>query len=364
MRRSPTRPAFTLIELLVVIAIIAVLIGLLLPAVQKVREAANRAKCQNNLKQIALACHNCNDSSGRLPPQGGTFNGATDGPLFYHLLPFIEQNALWGSVHWYDPNTTTDGPGQTTPHSVADLGTIWPVWESMTGPGGVGVYGSYVRMTRIPVYGCPTDPTLGVSKTYTSAADWGDGDASYAGNFLVFGNHLAPDGSGMVTKDIVPVTANYSWVWDSKATIGASFPDGTSNTIMFAEKYARCDGVNVPGGTWWYRGVFLVGSGNDDSYPGDRMSPVFAGGQPTGISNAGGPWKQGVQSMFLVQPPNPLANPGPCSHLYASTSHNAMQVALSDGSIRSISPNLTTTTWAALLTPAGGDKLGADWTQQ
>src|SRR5213080_4809851 len=98
-RRCP-RPGFTLIELLVVIAIIAILIGLLLPAVQKVRDAAARMECQNNLKQIALATHNCNDIFKRLPPQAGTYGGAYYAPLFFHLLPFIEQANVYKSATW------------------------------------------------------------------------------------------------------------------------------------------------------------------------------------------------------------------------------------------------------------------------
>jgi hypothetical protein len=153
------------------------------------------------------------------------------------------------------------------------------------------------------------------------------------------------------------------WIWDRQATLEASFPDGTANTIMFAEKYSRCDNSAGIGGVWWMRGVFLVSGGSDDSYPGDRFSGVFGGG----IGQDGVAWQQGQFAFFQVQPLNPLNATGTvagCDKTLASTSHHNMQVAMSDGAVKSISPSMTKTTWAALLTPNGGDSLGPDWTQQ
>src|SRR5436305_183282 len=123
-----SRRAFTLIELLVVIAIIAVLVGLLLPAVQKVREAAARMKCSNNLKQLGLAAHNCNDTMGRLPPQSGTFGSAYLAPLFYHLLPYVEQGNVWKNAVWMNIGAPV---GQTNPTSATNIGILWPTWDSV-----------------------------------------------------------------------------------------------------------------------------------------------------------------------------------------------------------------------------------------
>jgi len=195
-RPVSSRRAFTLIELLVVIAIIAILIGLLLPAVQKIREAASRMKCSNNFKQIGLAMHNYNDTNGTLPP--GWFTGKTGTPApspgwswATAILPFIEQDNLYRQIN---PNLDPINPGGAT------LTTF--------------------TQTKLSVYRCPSD----------SGSDLNPNFGNYARcNYVCNREVLGPD-------------ANSIQMAYSVATI----PDGTSNTILVGER----DSINNIAAVW------------------------------------------------------------------------------------------------------------------
>jgi len=231
---SRRRPAFTLIELLVVIAIIAILIGLLLPAVQKIREAANRMKCTNNVKQIVLGIVNCADTNqGLLPPSVGLYPSSnvaayqSDGGMFLHILPYIEQDNL------YKASLSNDGRN----------GNL-PTYNQWTAP---------IQNSQIKTYACPSDPTIKQDKGYSS----------YGNNGQLF-RHNYP-GWG-VTLSVYP----------------ANVSDGTSNTIFIPEKLAHCSG-GVYNNNYWPDWGPIVASTDVGDPIGNAAVPQF---QPPGSNPA------------------------------------------------------------------------------
>jgi prepilin-type processing-associated H-X9-DG protein len=310
------------VELLVVIAIIGILIGLLLPAVQKIREAANQMACKNNLKQLALACHNCNDTLGRLPPMSGAFMGppggvaffgqtpTNDGNVFYWLLPFIEQDNLQ-QLHpslysWFIPGVDPYDPGP-------------------------------IVQVPLKVLNCPSDGN------WQSGQAWANGWAfcDYGANYQVFGN---PDKGDW--QPGLPIDYNM----DGGASLARSFGDGTSNTILFSEKYSHCGNwLTLWGhGAWEHNWMPIFAYGNRDGTLGYR---TYAGWGPRG--------KVGPASKFQVRPtPYQFV----CDTAVAESPHSGLiNVALADGSCRNLSQSISATTWWYALTPFGGETLGNDW---
>ena len=351
-RLSPRRrEGFTLIELLVVIAIIAILIGLLLPAVQKVREAAARMTSTNNLKQIGIAIHACDSVYGKLPTTRSDFpedakwdTGASPtkfGTMHHFLLPYMEQTAVY---------TRSNGNS----------------WKD-TGAGG-----SADRV--IKTYISPLDPGISNGKD-PAGGDWGSrGAASYHANWHAFGGGWGED-----------------WGVGGKAKITSSFPDGTSNTIAYVERYASCGpGTNADRDSQKYATRIWGEDGGGDCFPcpgpvsqnhnpgGAWYAPTFwidgqkAGGGTIGYerpelrpsdypidTKVGSPtfgkslYMSGIQSKPSIKDCNPRR--------LQSMSSGGMLTGMMDGSVRSVNTSISTDTLARAFVPDDGQILGSDW---
>jgi len=330
----PARPrAFTLIELLVVIAIIAILIGLLLPAIQKVREAASRMRCTSNLKQCALALHNYHDANGKFP--GATEQG---GPrytsLFVELLPYIEQDPLYKQWDFINPLTNASGRA-----AIVIKTYICPSHLKAEDLITVGV-GQYALST----YG-----GNGGTRPFPPAQSPCDGVFFTTGP----GSLPKPNQTGVTILGIT---------------------DGTSNTLLLGERVVGDAALDS-----WMAAPITQGPDpwiqSESSYMvwapprNENSAGSLLGAMATINYRHGSVWSPPVSPFPGVPPPPP--DPVPWSSLnwpwwmrlgaYGSYHPGGVNVALADGSVRFMRESMPLKTLQILSTRAGGEVAPGDW---
>ena len=310
------RSAFTLIELLVVIAIIAILIGLLLPAVQKVREAAARLKCQNNLKQLGLACHNYNGTNNELPPGVDNQRFAAHA----YLLPYIEQDNVYKTINL---KVSAQDAVNNAPRGMV-----------------------------VPTFLCPSDPQSSMP-------------AGWAGNNYLF--NYGPDvwWQQPVTRGV------FGMFTDRGVRLPGGIPDGTSNTACFSERL-KGDWTNAVATPR----TDLINPRGTPPTTADDAVKLCRASDPGNLSfqwrsDCGGYWIQGFH-MTMYQHTG-LPNDRSCGwpsnfggnnavNQNASSAHSGgVNVLLCDGSVRFVSDSVNLVTWRALGSRDGGEVLGGDF---